>query len=71
MARSLAASRFTATPTGGNLFRRTYEAMLGARERQARRYVNAHLLALDDAALEALGYDRRTLAGQDGPTPFI
>lgn len=72
MARTMAATRYTATPHGRSLFRRTFEAMMGARERQARRYVRHHLLALDDAALEALGHDRRALmAGEDGPTPFV
>ena len=71
MIRSTTASRYTATPTGRGVLRRTYEAMLGARERQARRVVRHHLLALDDATLESLGYDRRSLVGQDGPTPFI
>ena len=37
---------------------------MGVREREARLYVNHHLLQLDDAALTRLGYDRRTLESQ-------
>ena len=46
---------------GSGLFRRTYEATLGARQSQARPYAAYFLLGLDDAALEQLGYDRRLL----------
>ena len=63
--------RTTRSAKGAGLFRRTYEAMLGSRERQARRYVNYHLLALDDGSLERLGYDRRMLEAQgSSQAPF-
>lgn len=69
MPRSNISSRGATSAVGGGLFRRTYEAMLGARERQARLYVNFQLLQLDDAALERLGYDRRTLQAQGSMSP--
>lgn len=49
------------TAGGSGLFRTTYLAMLGARERHARQVMNRHLLALDDTALATLGYDRESL----------
>jgi hypothetical protein len=61
MGTSVGISRTTRGSRGGGLFRRTYEALYGSREQQARRVVNFHLLALDDKALESLGYDRRAL----------
>jgi hypothetical protein len=71
MSRSAVFPRTSRSANGGSLFRRTYEAMLGSRERQARRYVNYHLLALDDASLDQLGYDRRTLEAQgSAQAPF-
>ncbi|HUG61780.1 MAG TPA: hypothetical protein VMP03_08035 [Methylomirabilota bacterium] len=51
----------THTSGGAGVFRRTYEAMLGARQQRARSYVTYFLLALDDAALHELGYDRASL----------
>ena len=39
-----------------------------ARERQARRYVNGSLLSLDDATLNAYGYDRRQLEDEGAMT---
>lgn len=62
--------RATMSRRGSGLFRRTYEAMMGARERQANRIVAQHLLALDDEALDRLGYDRRTLEAQGFRQPF-
>ncbi|WP_206682771.1 hypothetical protein [Chthonobacter albigriseus] len=60
MARTLAHPALR-TSRGAGLFRRTFEAMLGSRERQARHALQPHLLALDDGALEALGYSRKML----------
>jgi len=56
--------RVVSNSRGAGLFRRTYEAMLGARERQARQVASRYILALDDAALDRLGYDRPTLEAQ-------
>ncbi|MDJ0931166.1 hypothetical protein [Breoghania sp.] len=39
------------------LFRRALDRMVNTRERQAHRYVNGYLLQLDDATLNAYGYD--------------
>jgi len=47
----------------GGLFRRTFEAMMGARERQARQAVVPYLLALDDQTLNAIGHRRSTVEG--------
>lgn len=41
-----------------------FDAVVRSRENQARRYVNAHLLSMDDATLRSLGYDRRELMRQ-------
>ena len=42
-------------------FRSTFDRMIAARERQAQRYVNGALLAMDDETLRRAGYDRKTL----------
>lgn len=65
-------ARMTALPArrasgGSSLFRSTYLAMLGNRERQARHLMRGHLLALDDTALATLGYDREALERQGVP----
>lgn len=70
MAHAFAMPRSSRNDRGAGLFRRTYEAMLGSRERRARRYANYYLLALDDAALDRLGYDRRTIEAE-GATPAL
>jgi hypothetical protein len=43
--------------SGFGLFRRTFEMMMGARERQARRFVTAYLASLDAETLAGLGYE--------------
>ncbi|ADZ69789.1 hypothetical protein [Polymorphum gilvum] len=53
----------TGRPSGG-FFRRAFEHMVSAREKQARRYVNGYLLSLDDATLASYGYDRAELERQ-------
>ena len=64
----------TVTSTGINggtrhgMFRRALDRMVSARERQARRYVNGYLLSLDDATLNAYGYDRRQLEDEGAMT---
>ncbi|PTW58793.1 hypothetical protein C8N35_10997 [Breoghania corrubedonensis] len=50
------------------LFRRALDRMVSARERQARRYVNGYLLSLDDATLNAYGYDRSELEHEGSMT---
>ncbi|MFD0916253.1 hypothetical protein ACFQ14_07535 [Pseudahrensia aquimaris] len=39
-------------------FRNTFDRMIAAREKQARRYVNGALLSLDDETLKKAGYSR-------------
>lgn len=54
-------SRFaptTATSYRSGLSRRTYEATLGTRERQAQRYVAPYLASLDDQACREQGTGR-------------
>ncbi|CAN5375919.1 hypothetical protein BH10PSE9_BH10PSE9_15030 [soil metagenome] len=53
------------------ILRRALARMIAAREQQARRQMNAHLLRRDDATLAAFGYDRATLeqASRDGYPP--
>ncbi len=36
-----------------------------ARQRQAQRYVNGYLLAMDDESLRRAGYDRKTLENKE------
>lgn len=60
----------TVTSSGSGLFRRTYEVMLGARQRQARPYAAYFLLSLDDEALDSLGYERHRLENQGSKDPF-
>ncbi len=47
--------------SSSNVLRRTFDRMIEARSRQARRYVNGYLLTLDDATLASHGYDRAEL----------
>lgn len=51
------------TTTRPSLVRRIFTAMIRARERQARRYVDSYLLDLDDRTLKSYGIDRSELAG--------
>lgn len=51
-------------------FRSALDAMMAARERQARRYVAGALLKLDDEALRAGGYDRVELTKRAISYPF-
>ncbi len=46
------------------IFRRAFDNMIAARERQARKYVNGYLLTLDDSTLAAHGYSREALQSQ-------
>jgi hypothetical protein len=59
----------SAPPRG--ILRRAVARLVAAREAEARRRVNAHLLGLDDATLAALGYDRAVLeAAGHGRVPL-
>lgn len=74
MARSITPGdfRLTGTDREAGLLSRIGQRIIAAREDRARRAVNAYLLSLDDATLEKLGYDRRTLeATNPGGYPFI
>ena len=42
-------------------FRNAFDRMIAAREKQARSYVNAALMNLDDETLRRAGYDRAKL----------
>lgn len=42
-----------------------FNRVVVARQRQAQRYVNGALLALDDESLERAGYDRKALERQE------
>lgn len=42
-----------------------YNRLIESRQRQAQRYINGALLALDDEALARAGYDRKTLERQE------
>lgn len=42
-------------------FRATFDRMIAARERQAKRYVASALLNMDDETLRRAGYDRKSL----------
>ncbi len=44
--------------------RNTFDRMVAAREKQARRFVNGALLNLDDETLKRAGYSRDELKGQ-------
>lgn len=44
--------------------RNTFDRMIAAREKQARRYVNGALLTLDDETLNSAGFDRATIKAQ-------
>jgi hypothetical protein len=45
----------------GRATRYRFNRVVEARQRQAQRYVNGALLALDDESLERAGYDRKSL----------
>ena len=47
------------------IFREAFDRMVAAREKQVRRYVNGHLLTLDDDALKAFGRTREELRRED------
>lgn len=46
------------------IFKSTFDRMVAARERQARRYVNGALLNLDDETLKQVGVSREHLRKQ-------
>lgn len=48
-------------PKPHGFFRRSLDAFIAARERQAKVYVSRTLLSLDDATLSAYGYKRSDL----------
>ena len=52
--------------TNNGLFRRAYDGMIPARERQARELTANYMLSLDDRTLRTLGYDRATLRQRIG-----
>ncbi len=45
--------------------RNSFNRVVEARQRQAQRYVNGVLLAMDDQSLEKAGYDRKVLERQE------
>lgn len=51
-------------------FRSAFDAMVAAREQQARRYVASALLALDDETLKASGFSRAELK-RNGGIPYL
>ena len=51
------------------LLRRIFARFIEAREHQARLYVNAHLLMLDDETLARAGFDRKELE-KEGAVPY-
>ena len=46
------------------IFKGTFDRMVAAREKQARRYVNGALLNLDDDTLKQAGFSREALRRQ-------
>ena len=60
------------TPAGkkNSLLRRILTRFIEAREHQARLYVNAHLLMLDDETLTKAGFDRKELE-KEGAVPYV
>lgn len=71
MFRHAALPRSTSAPRGAGLFRRTYEATNGTRERRSHRFASYHPVTLDDTVVDVLGYDRRALENHGGsPSPF-
>ena len=44
--------------------RNTFDRIIAAREKQARRYVNGALLTLDDETLAKAGFDRDSIKAQ-------
>jgi hypothetical protein len=50
------------------IFREAFDRMVAAREKQVRRYVNGHLLRLDDDALKAIGRTREELLREGAKT---
>lgn len=62
MATTASLSNVPARVAGSNsMFRRAMDRIVSAREKQVNRYVNGYLLTLDDATLEANGYNRKAL----------
>ena len=53
-------------PARPSIFRRVLSSMIEARQRQAARQVNTILLDMDDATLEACGYNRAELRKRSG-----
>jgi hypothetical protein len=51
----------TTTKSSPGFFRRSLDAFIAARERQARLHVSRSLSRFSDSELEALGYDRADL----------
>lgn len=45
-------------------FRKTFDRMIAAREKQARRFVNGALLNLDDSTLKSAGLNRADIKAQ-------
>ena len=58
---TMTSTSFSSVSGQKGILRRALDRLVTARERQARRYVNGYLLALDDATLAGYGYDRREL----------
>ncbi|MBO6716824.1 MAG: hypothetical protein JJ913_02580 [Rhizobiaceae bacterium] len=60
-----------ATNAGRGFFRRAFDAMVEAREKQAQRYVNGALMMLDDETLRTHGVSRDQLRGARHFTSII
>ena len=56
-------------PARRGFLRNAVDALVAAREKQAKRYVNSALLMLDDETLRAHGYDREEL--KRGSTGYL
>ncbi|TWG64777.1 MULTISPECIES: hypothetical protein [unclassified Aminobacter] len=55
----------------GGFFRNAVNAMVTAREKQARRYVASALLMLDDETLKAAGHNRADLERSSRGAPYM
>lgn len=53
-----------------SFLRRSLDAFIAARQRQAEIYVNQRLLMLDDRTLESMGYRRADLAHRASGFPY-
>ena len=53
-----------------SFFSAAFDAMVEARSRQARQYVNGALLMMDDKTLESCGFDRAQLKKNVRYNPF-